>query len=242
MKQNIENLNNAQEKNGKAIIFDAGSLISFSMNGLLNEIEGLKKIFNGKFLITNEVKKEIIDKPLTIKRFELEGLKLKQLLDEKIIEMPESIGIKSNKVSNQTKEQLELANNVFIDKQNKNNGIKIISSGEASCLALSDFLDEKRIRNVIAIDERTTRSLCETPNELHKFLEKKFHTRLSINRENLKKFEKYKFIRSAELIYVACKKGISSLKGEKALDAFLWAMKFKGCAISGEEIKEMKKL
>ena len=39
-----------------AIIFDASTLISFSMNGLLGELERLKGIFKGKFLITQEVK------------------------------------------------------------------------------------------------------------------------------------------------------------------------------------------
>ena len=51
----------------KAIIFDSGTLISFSMNGLLPELRELKKIFNGKFLITKDVKREVIDKPIKIK-------------------------------------------------------------------------------------------------------------------------------------------------------------------------------
>ena len=33
----------------KAIIFDAGTLISLSMNGLIDELRKLKKIFNGNF-------------------------------------------------------------------------------------------------------------------------------------------------------------------------------------------------
>ena len=64
----------------KAIIFDASTLISFAMNGLLREIVGLKKIFKGKFIITKEVKSEVIDRPIKIKRFELEALKIQQLI------------------------------------------------------------------------------------------------------------------------------------------------------------------
>ena len=47
----------------KAIIFDSGTLISFSMNGVTEELEKLKGIFEGKFLITPDVKREVIDRP-----------------------------------------------------------------------------------------------------------------------------------------------------------------------------------
>ena len=46
----------------KIIIFDASTLITLVMNGLTEELRSLKKIFNGKFIITNEVKYEIVDK------------------------------------------------------------------------------------------------------------------------------------------------------------------------------------
>ena len=57
----------------KAIIFDSGTLISFAINGLYEELKLLKAKFDGKFIITDEVKAEIIDKPINIKRFELEA-------------------------------------------------------------------------------------------------------------------------------------------------------------------------
>ena len=71
----------------KALIFDASSIISFTMNGLFDEIRKLKGIFKGKFLITNGVKREVIDNPIKIKRFKFEALKVKQLLEEKVFEM-----------------------------------------------------------------------------------------------------------------------------------------------------------
>ena len=66
----------------KILIFDASPLISFAMNGLLPELKSLKETFEGKFIITKEVKYEIIDRPITIKRFELEALKLQELINE----------------------------------------------------------------------------------------------------------------------------------------------------------------
>lgn len=223
----------------KAIIFDSSTLISFAMNGLLHELKELKKIFGGKFIITSSVKKEIIDKPITIKRFELEALKLKELLDEKILEMPVSIGIKDEEISKKSEEITRVANSTFIGEKKD---IKLIDLGEASCLALSRILNEKKIKNIIAIDERTTRMLGERPENLQRLLQKKLHTKIDYKKENFKFFKGFNFIRSAELIYVAYKKGIVRLKNHIVLDALLYAMKFKGCAISGDEIREIKSL
>ena len=223
----------------KIIIFDSGTLISFVMNGLLPELKKLRKIFDGKFIITNEVKKEIIDKPITIKRFELEALKLKQLLDEKILEMPVSVRIGNKEISKKTDEIMEIANNTFIGK---GDSIKLIDSGEASCLVVSRLLNEKGIRNIIAIDERTTRMLVEKPENLENLLRKKLHTQITSKKENFKFFKGFKFIRSAELIYIAYKKGLVKLRNGPVLDALLWAVKYKGCAISGDEIKEIESL
>jgi len=75
----------------KAIIFDASTLISFAMNGLFPELKELKKVFNGHFIIPKEVRHEVIDKPIKIKRFALEALRVKQLLADKVLEMPSAL-------------------------------------------------------------------------------------------------------------------------------------------------------
>jgi hypothetical protein len=223
----------------KAIVFDSGTLINFAMNGMLQEFIDLRKIFNGKFLITREVKEEIIDRPMTIKRFELEALKIKKLLDEKILELPISLGIDENKISSMTKEILNIANNTFFGRQNP---IHIIDSGEASCLALSKLLEEKGIKNVISADERTIRVLSEKPENLLSLLQKKLHTSITSDKKNYESFKGFKFIRSSELVYIAYKKGIVKLKNGNVLDALLYAVKFNGCSISDEEISEIKNL
>ncbi len=224
----------------KIILFDASTLITLAMNGLLPEFRELKKIFKGKFIITEDVKREIIDKPITIKRFELEALKLKQLLDDKILEMPSSLNISADEISKKTSEFLKIANSIF---SGRGKDIKLIDSGETSCLALSRILDERKIENIIAVDERTTRMLSEKPENLEKLLQKKLHISVSFKKENFKFFKGFKFIRSSELVYVMYKKGITRLKkGIILLDALLYAVKFKGCAISGDEIREIKRI
>ncbi len=223
----------------KIIIFDASILITFAMNGLLPEFKELRKIFNGKFIITNSVKKEAIDNPLKIKRFALEALKVQQLFDEKILELPQSLGIKEKDISIKTQEILDSANSLF---QGQGKNIHIIDVGEASCLALSKILDEKRIQNIMAIDERTMRMLCEKPENLKTLLEKKNHTKINFQKLKNKLFGNCRIIRSAELIYIAYKKNLVRLRNGQVLEALLYAVQFKGCSISRDEIEEMKRL
>jgi len=223
-----------QNQTNKAIIFDSGALISFSMNGITHIIKKLKEIFKGKFLITPNVKKEIIDNPMKIRRFKLEALKLKQLLDEGVLELSSSLEINDSEITKKTNEILDVANATFNDG-GKN--INIMHTGEASSLALGKILNERKIKNVIVIDERTTRILAEKTENL-----KKFHVKIKIIMENLKLFKDFRIIRSTELIYVAYKKGLIKLKDGNVLNTLLYAMKFKGAAISGDEIEEIKKL
>ena len=224
----------------KAIIFDSGTLISLSMSGLLDEIRSLKKIFDGHFLITKDVKEEIIDKPLTIKRFELEALRIKQLLDDGILEKSDVMKVSEKEIDSRKLEFTNIANATF---QAKGRDIHIIDFGEASCLALSKILSEKKIENVIAVDERTTRLLGEKPENIKKIMGDKLHTNITSKKENYKFFQGFKFIRSSELIYVAYKNGFIEVKdGEIVLDALLYALMFSGCSISSAEIDEIKKM
>jgi hypothetical protein len=228
-----------KEQNKKAIILDAGAIISLSMNGLLDELERLKKIFDGDFIITQQVKEEIIDNPLKIKAFELEALKAQYLLDEKILTTADSYGINNATINTKAEEMMKTANGMFVSEKNK---ITIMHSGEASCLALSRILSEKGINNVIAIDERTTRMLVEKPDNLKELLERKLHTSITLVKKDFQYFKGFKIIRSVELMYVAWKKDLIDVKKGNVLDALLYALKFKGCSVSEDEINEIKKL
>jgi len=217
----------------KYIIFDSGPLINFSMNGLLPLFKKLKNQFHGKFLITPEVKKEVIEHPKTIKRFELGALQLKALLDEKIIEIPDLTIEQKQELEKKKNEILNTANNTFYTKKK---ALHLIDSGESATLALSSILNEP---NVIAVDERTTRMLCENPENLRKLLQKKLHVPIKANEKNYSYFRKIKVIRSTELVYIAYKKNLHELKDPEILEAMLYGVKYKGCSVSEDEIKEM---
>lgn len=222
----------------KALIFDSGALITFSMNSMLDTLRELKKTFPGKFLITKAVEFEIVKRPLTIKKYKLGALNLKSLIDNKILEFPESVGISSGLIETESQSILKLTNSVFYAE---NQPIHLIDSGEASTIALSMLLDKKGIKNAIAIDERTTRMLFEDSQKLQSLLEDKFNMKITKKESNLPKIKNLIFIRSSELIYVAYKKGIIN-KDKELLDAMLYGAKFKGCSISMDEISEIEKL
>ncbi len=223
----------------KFLIFDSSSLISLSLNGLLEELKKLKEIFNGEFIITKEVKEEVVDIPLKIKKYELEALKIQDLIDEGCLSMPNNFGIQDKEITNLTIKLMNFANTMFIGNRNE---IQLIQLGEASCLALSKIMNERKIKNVLVIDERTTRMLVEKPENLKELLEKKMHLKIKLKESDFKEFKGLKIIRSAELMYLAYKNNLIRWKNKKVLDALLYALKFKGCAISENEIEEIKQI
>lgn len=97
--------------------------------------------------------------------------------------------------------------------------------------------------NLIIIDERTTRMISESPENLESMMEKKLHMPLDSELSLITELKKFKFIRSTEFLFIAYKKDLLPVKKSKELlDALLYGVKFKGAAITKEEIESMKKL
>lgn len=223
----------------KVLIFDSGTLINLTMNGLLYILEELKKNFDGKFIITDEVKFETVDKPSGIQRYELGALEVNNLIDSGILEMPSALGINNKELIKMTDELMATANHFM---QVRGKWINIVSEAEMSCLALSNELTKRGFENIIAIDERTTRILAENPQNLGRIMSEKLHQRVEVLASDYQIFSKFRFIRSSELVFVAYKKGIIKLQGKKVLEALLYATKYKGSSISLEEIDILKKM
>jgi hypothetical protein len=222
----------------KYLIFDAGPIISLTMNGMLPVIEKLKSVFDGEFILTPAVKREVVDRPMKIKKFKLEALQVQEMIRRGVFKMSEDI-ISNQKLDREVKRLLKVTNGVLRTAKNGEK-IKIIHEGEAACLAFANLCG---CENVIVIDERTTRMLTEAPGDLEKMMERKLHTPLKSELSLLADLKNFKFIRSAELLFIAFKKGLIGIKDDKGLlDALLYGVKFKGCAISSAEIEEMKKL
>lgn len=223
----------------KALILDSGPLINLSMNGLLYLLEELKRDFGGKFFITRSVKNEVIDRPLNVQKFELGAMEVQALLDKGVLELPTVAGIDEVELDRETREIMDMANHfINIDGQ----WVNLVSPAEMSCLALSNELRRAGWETMIAVDERTTRLLGEDPKTLEQIMSEKLHKRAQIVAKDLRIFSQYRFVRSSELAYVAYKKGLVKLQGKRVLEALLYATKFKGSAISFEEIEVLKKI
>lgn len=223
----------------KAIFFDTGPIISLVMSRLITVLPELKRRYGGKFYITPAVKHELVERPLTFKRFEFEALEVLKLIEDGVLEVYTA-------VPNQKVQDLKrYVNSAFrIGKQT----MDVIQEGELE--AITTALQVQA--DAIVIDERTLRLLIEKCTELEKLLEFRFKRDVIVDLNKLKQFaqqfQSVKIIRSAELVAVAYKLGLldsyvpKQKNGEKILlDAVLWATKLNGCAVTGEEIEQLEK-
>lgn len=227
----------------KALIFDTGPIISLTLNNLLWVLESLHERFKGDFYITPEVYNELIERPLSTKKYKFEALQILPLITKGIIKMADEPDIKQK-----ADELLSIANNCF---KARNNWIKIVHGGEMQAVACALFKNA----DTIVIDERTTRMLIESPGMLEKYLEKKLHTRLEVNKDNLERLkhelEHLKVIRSFELVTIAFELGLLNMFAPKeeegivpgikkaVLEGVLWGVKLNGCSVRRQDIDEV---
>lgn len=225
----------------KSLIFDAGPIISLATNNLLWILRPLKEKFNGKFYITDAVKKEIVDKPLDTRKFKFEAIQIEKVLEEGILEVIDSDFIRSKSPS-----LLNTANQIF---KAYNNYMSIVHFAEISVIAAAIELKS----DAIAIDEKITRSLIENPKVVLNIIKKTLHTSVSISESNLKEFgnttKGLKIMRSVELVTMAYELGIldsyiTKLPNARKnlLESILWGVKLNGCAVSRDEIDQIMKL
>lgn len=223
----------------KSLIFDAGPIISLATENLLWILEPLKKRFNGKFYITDAVKREIVDRPLETKKFKFEAIQVERLIENGILEIVDNQFIQEN-----TPRFLDLANQIYMAYNE--HFIKIVHFAEMSVIAAAVNLNA----DAIAIDEKTTRLLIENPKRIVEILKNTLHTQISVNEKNLKEFrdsaKDLRIIRSVELATAAFENGILDNYITKIpnarknlLESVLWGVKLNGCAVSSDEIEQI---
>ena len=223
------------------LILDAGPIISLTTNNLLWLLEPLQQKANTTFSIVSSVKREIVDRPLATKKFKFEALQVERLLEQGSIRVIDKPEFKSKAL-----QLLDLANTVFWAHKSP---IRIVQLGEIESIAAAAGLGSNRV----VMDERITRSLLETPEQLHKLMEMRLHTKLHMDTgrlEELRTFTRHiEIIRSAELVAIAYEKGlldkflvnVPNAKKE-LLESVLWGVKLNGCAISEQEIDEIVRM
>ncbi|MBR9702161.1 hypothetical protein GOV13_04540, partial [Candidatus Pacearchaeota archaeon] len=111
----------------KYLIFDAGPIISLTMNGMLPVIERLKGVFDGEFILTPAVKREVVDRPMKIKKFKLEALQVQDMIARGVFKMSGDV-VPNNKLDKEMKKFLKMANGVLRTTDGKEK-IEIIHNG-----------------------------------------------------------------------------------------------------------------
>jgi hypothetical protein len=214
----------------KALFFDASSIITLALTDLLHILEPLKHSFQGEFFITDEVKYEVIDKPIQERRFMLEALFIKKLFEQGVLKLYPVSPREQSKT-------LRAANSTFISD---GDFIKIVHPGEVSCLVAYNSIDAEK--KSMVIDERTMRLLCESPENLRKLLQNKLHKKISALERNYSYFKNINLIRSCELALIAYGFNLIDLPAKRGdiIRALLYATKFNGCSLSSKEIDSLK--
>ena len=220
----------------KSLVFDSGPIISLVMDNLAWTLRSLNKKFNGNFFITSEVKREVIDKPLTSKRFKFEAMYIKEFLDEGVLKLAdEDLTVETNRL-------LRLSNSIY---KTRTENLKLFQKAELESLVLVKHLNAE----ALVVDERTLRMLIEEPENLKELLNKKLGRKVTIDSSNLKQFQKLigevNVIRSSELLVVAFELGLLDKYADgnrrELLDGILWGVKLRGCSISSDEIYKIIK-
>ena len=223
----------------KALFFDAGPVITLVMARLVNVLPLLKAKYGGKFYITPAVHKELVERPISVKRFEFEALQVEKLIRDGTLEVYDKVPKKK------ILELINLANGTFsLDGKN----MDVIQSGEMESVATAL---EIRAEGVV-MDERTLRLFIENNKEMVKLLESRFKKQVVADQKKMDAFssalKEVTIIRSIELAGLAYKMGLldgyvpEGKEGKEVLiDAVLWATKFNGCAVTEEEIEDLKK-
>lgn len=222
----------------KILFFDAGPIITLVMSRLSWILPELKKKFGGKFYITPSVRRELVERPIQIKRFQFEALQTLKFIREGVFEVYDDVPKKE--VERLTK----LANSSF---KLGNKPVDVIQSGEMESVLCA----LKTGADAMVMDERTLRLFIENSKEMESLLERRFKRDVIVNPENLKRFsdelQKIKIIRSIELISTAYKMNllesyIPKMRNGRSIlaESILWAAKYNGCAVTQHEVFEIK--
>lgn len=222
----------------KSLVFDSGPIISLTTTNLLWILERLKHKYNIDFFIVDKVKKELVDRPLHIRRFEFEAVQVMKLIENGILKI-----IDDEDIKNFGAELCDMANHVV---KVYDNYVEIVHPAEMEALALAI----KRNSNLFVIDERTTRLLIEDIESLKRLMKIRLNKDVIVDLDMYKKFKSIvkniKMVRSTEIVAVAYELGLLNdlipkiNQGRNILiKSMLWGIKIHGCAISRREIDKI---
>jgi len=223
----------------KQLVVDSSVLISLSSNCLLWVLDKLRGL-DVQFIVTPEVREEVINKAMAIDKFRLSGVRVLKRFCNGTIIVQKSDPVMTNRI-------LSNANKVF-----SVNGeyYKIVHPAEMSLVPLA----QSNGTDSIAVDERIVDKLINNPHGLRQLLEKRLHMRVTLNNDYLKSFKDLikdvNTIKSTDLVAIAYEKGLmnnyirdcaSKKTNRDLISGALWGLKMSGCAVSTTDINEYLK-
>lgn len=235
------NINNSMGIGSKiapnSIVCDSSSLISITDAGLFGALVVVGRNLQGSLLISEAVQNESIDRPINNPQYAFSAVRLKRALLDGIFQL-------ARPNPNTTQKILELTNSMFYVGGMGGRALNLVHQGEAELLAIA--VDNNL--STLMIDERTTRMFIEDPIGMKNHMEKEFSSKITVNQKSFQEFQimtrNIHAIRSAEVVGLAYDMNyfgkFRELK-EKAFESALYSLKFSGCAISFDEIKELVK-
>ena len=142
------------------LFLDAGPVITLTMSRLSWILPELKKRTNHTFYITPAVQKELVERPLTVRRFGFEALQVMKMIREGTLQVYATVS------SNKVREYQQLANTSF---SIQNNFMEVLQSGEMESVTCALETGAS-----VVMDERTLRLFIENRQEMKKLLEHRF--------------------------------------------------------------------
>lgn len=210
--------------NMRTLVTDSSSIISLASSCLLWILPRI----NVRLIIPQEVFRESIERPRKIRRFMYESDRISLLLKKGIIQTVSADNSFVGKVDS-------LVNNLLFYKKYP---LRIMHRGEIECLAVLLKQNQKHL----LVDERTTRLLIEDINALKNYIQSRTGYRLRINERVRNELEDMFYgvyvFRSSELVAYAYEKGLFEEYGKHVLEHALWAVKFGGCSITSQEVRD----
>ena len=220
----------------KEVFCDSSSLISLTDACIIDTLYFLHDNYGVRFMAPPSIKMESVSNPLSkeIREYYASARRIEKLIDDKILELTEP-------EEEETKKLLDIANNLFFVGWHP---LELIHYGETEMIAAA----KAHKKNIILVDERTTRMLIESPMLLKEHMEMEFKTNVMIERNNMIKFSNYtkgiESIRSSEIAILAYEHGYFDKYGQKKkrmIEAVLYELKYSGCAIHMSEIEDYTK-
>jgi hypothetical protein len=221
----------------RKIVFDSSTLISLSDKCLMNVMGRMARAEGVEFIVSQSVLDETVLYPIKIRKFELNAVRISNAIDRKWLSI-----VQSSATTKRNVEKIEsIAENLCMAD---NRPMKIVHRGEIETLAVAKEIGA----DAIAMDERTTRMLMEEPSALKDVLQNRLQKKIRLNSQAAREFREFvgdiPVVRSVELIALSYERnyfGEELPHNKTALEAALFAAKYSGCAVSGEEIKHYLK-